>query len=509
MLLYTTIWYATYLGGAFAATTVTYATYEPVTLVTDHAGIAGDQAIIEKYTEFQNEENFAIAEKVHEMGGNSKSYAELYLRTALPKTLAMGTNITGVNRKNTQITGKALQDYPAGSFKIGFQYPVKDHHVRYLTCKVGALPEEDQVTRGCLQDTGYVSITGFDNTFAYTASYNKNARTIESLSTGADIGFRPGNDLEEDYFPFFKPYVEYYGTYDFAHQMAMAGFDGEKTAFGKGDIDLTGYGFTARAQIAKKATAYINLALFAQREMFVAIYKCNQKCTTPECNDYSLHKLDEAVAFYVGNQLDGDINEQGNLAYGLAEIRCSSMATCENGIDGESIVNKKIMAQFEDMKSKMLDARCAACQENADEIVRLMTIPHIQGTLRYAQRTESFAFPSESMQAEGAIFAAAILPKVNACSSAAADVIYNNMKLTPDKNSKADFGAVKRALEEVYGCLRVSCAEIGGVVNEITMNTYVKGAEPCGKVNNLASSAQVLSRSLFVGAIAAVAIVWM
>lgn len=113
------------------------------------AGLAGDQAIVEKYTGFQDDANFAIAEKVHEMGGNSKSYAELFLTVPLPKPLKMYTNITGVSRKNTQITGKALQDYPAGSAKIGFQYPTKNHHVRYLTCKVGALPEEDQTIRGC------------------------------------------------------------------------------------------------------------------------------------------------------------------------------------------------------------------------------------------------------------------------------------------------------------------------------------------------------------------------
>lgn len=99
-----------------------------------------------------------------------------------------------------------------------------------------------------LQSTGYVSISGFENTFSYTSSFNKNARTIENLSTGADIGFRPGNDLEEDYFPFFKPYVEYYGTYDFAHQIAMAGFNGDKTSFVNGNVDLTGYGYTARAR---------------------------------------------------------------------------------------------------------------------------------------------------------------------------------------------------------------------------------------------------------------------
>ena len=92
---------------------------------------------------------FANAEKVHEMGGNSKSYAELVLTTPLGRDLKMGTNITGINNKNKKVVGKALQNYPAGSQKIGFQYPIQNHHVRYLICKVGALLAADQTTRGC------------------------------------------------------------------------------------------------------------------------------------------------------------------------------------------------------------------------------------------------------------------------------------------------------------------------------------------------------------------------
>ena len=213
--------------------------------------------------------------------------------------------------------------------------------------------------------------------------------------------------------------------------------------------------------------------------------------------------MDEAVAFYVGNQLVHDKNGQGNLGYGLAEIRCASMATCVNGVDGQSVVNKNIMQQFEEMKTKLLQAQCSELTKNADEIVRLMMIPHIQGTLRYAQRTSSFAFPSEAMQAEGAVFAAAILPKVYACDKTAADTIYSNMMLTPVKNSKADFSAVKRAFERVYVCLDVTCAEVGGVVDEITRTTYVKGAEPCGKYGQ-PSEAILFSLSVVVVVVSAV-----
>ena len=117
--------------------------------------------------------------------------------------------------------------------------------------------------RSCvgLQSSGSVKISGFENPFPYSASFNKNDRTIEKFSTGADINFRPGSDLEEDYYPFFRPYVEYYGTYDFAHQVSMAGFTGAKTGFDNGNIDLTGYGYTARARKWNSTALRLNFRL--------------------------------------------------------------------------------------------------------------------------------------------------------------------------------------------------------------------------------------------------------
>ena len=238
--------------------------------------------------------------------------------------------------------------------------------------------------------------------------------------------------------------------------------------------------------------------------MYIAIDHCNPKCTKPLCNSYSEHKLDEAVAFYVGNQLAIIDDGLGNLAYALAEIRCPNTATCENVLEGQSMVNKNIMMQFDEFKSKLSKAQCSELKENANEIVRLMMIPHIQGTLRYASRTEAFAFPSESMQAEGALFAAVILPKVNDCNSDAAEVIYNNMKLLPTKNTKAVFREVKKALEEVYSCLGITCEEIGGVVDERAKDRYIEGAEPCGKVNALTSDGLTVGLGMSVVGLCAV-----
>ena len=241
--------------------------------------------------------------------------------------------------------------------------------------------------------------------------------------------------------------------------------------------------------------------------MFDAIYDCNEECATVECNDDAVHALDEAVAFYVGNLHSED--GRGNLAYALAEKRCKNFATCVDGTSGMSNVNKEIMQLFNTLKGQFSQAQCDETQANVDEVVELMQIPMVQGTLRYAYFTDINETPTEAMQAEGYIFAAGILPKVHACSETDAKTIYDNMVLKRNQNTKADFAAVKKAFENNYKCMGITCADVGGLVDETTGNTYYKGAEPCGGVVGVGMSAGVTHTLSVVGGIVAVVAAFM
>lgn len=220
-----------------------------------------------------------------------------------------------------------------------------------------------------------------------------------------------------------------------------------------------------------------------QRELFRAVTECKECCSSSpaKCSDDAVHALDEAVAFYVGSQ--HAVNNLGNLPYGLAERRCRNYATCTNITSGVSKVNVKVMQQFNALKTKFIGNDCSQTQEGVDEVVRLMMIPLIQATLRYAYLTSATVVPTEAQQTEAAIFAAGILPKVHECDAAAAATIYENVKLN-NMMSKANFPAVKAAFESVYECLKVTCEEVGGLVNTTTRNTYVSGAGPCGNVSS-------------------------
>jgi len=79
--------------------------------------------------------------------------------------------------------------------------------------------------------------------------------------------------------------------------------------------------------------------------------------------------------------------------------------------------------------------------------------------------------------AEGAVFSAAILPLVAGCSSTAAKLISDNMKIDSAAPMKSGFTAVKQAFESTYSCMGVTCADVGGLI--LSGSTYYPMASPC------------------------------
>jgi hypothetical protein len=106
-----------------------------------------------------------------------------------------------------------------------------------------------------------------------------------------------------------------------------------------------------------------------------------------------------------------------------------------------------------------------------------MAIPLVQGTLRYAYITDFEVDAGEKAAAEGAVFAASVLPLVNACNEEAASKLYKSMNT--GQNGGADFLGVKHSLEQVYSCMGLRCEDVGGLYDDTT-GGYLKHASPCG-----------------------------
>jgi hypothetical protein len=102
-----------------------------------------------------------------------------------------------------------------------------------------------------------------------------------------------------------------------------------------------------------------------------------------------------------------------------------------------------------------------------NQIVSLMTVPLVQGSLRYAYKIGMVeADRKQKNAAEGAVFSAAVLPLVHHCNPASASTISSHMKFGLfDASTYPDFAVVKAAIEETYACLGMTCDQVGALVD--------------------------------------------
>jgi hypothetical protein len=97
----------------------------------------------------QTETSFDQAQLVYTDGGNSKSVATLSIPGGLPRNIAAGTKLTAKGLDNGDVVGTADSDAEAGATSLLFRYPISTVQDDHLDCRVGGLPNNEQVTGGC------------------------------------------------------------------------------------------------------------------------------------------------------------------------------------------------------------------------------------------------------------------------------------------------------------------------------------------------------------------------
>jgi len=455
-----------------AASQQRIAGYEPGSQVTDHNAIDLDQDALEKQLGFSTAESFQIAQDIYEQGAHSKAYAEVTLDTPLTSAVSKGAAITGYSTTGSSIETTAYSAADASSSTLKIKYQTFDSG-RHNECSVGALPVADQYKNGCFAETGNITVGGNLYSYSYNPEVdNKNGRTIAGFSTSAEekqLNGCPGCPYKE-----FKKYYDYYGVADYAHEWITAAFDGTETEMQNGNADFSKYGFTGRRECAKKGTAYMSIYMYVIREFEDAIDDCDNNSIND--NYGSVHAWDEGVAFYSGTKVGVFGDTSGKLIYTLADKRCANFKTC--GMDGDelegtSYINEKLFELFTLGQYHLLSGQCEFVRPIVDEIVDLMSVPLVQGTLRYAYKVDKLE-GAEKEKAEGAVFAASVIPRVHACNEDDAATIYDNMKVGA---SSTDFAAVQKAFEDNYGCMGINGALVGGLWND-ALNDYYEGAEP-------------------------------
>jgi len=181
---------------------------------------------------------------------------------------------------------------------------------------------------------------------------------------------------------------------------------------------------------------------------------------------------DEAVAFYVGSLTKVSRGQSGNFLYTHAQRRCRNFQTCDG--NGDAQANADIMEQFQLGQSHIFGKRCSDAREAKNRIVEQMTVPMIQGTLRYAYMMDRDNVVDSRAQATGATYAASVLPLVHKCNPVDAQIIYSNMRV--GHSGRPNFDLVKAAFERSYKCLNLSCMDVGGISGA---NGYMPGAAVC------------------------------
>jgi hypothetical protein len=199
----------------------------------------------------------------------------------------------------------------------------------------------------------------------------------------------------------------------------------------------------------------------------------------------SPHAWDEGWAFYAGSLEGTDGSGSGQLIHTLAEKRCKDFGTCcsDSGIVGPAKSNGRALRKTRMGRNKILSGDCFTVVEHFDGIVDQMTVPLIQGMLKYAFKAD----PANSQGsctsgtcdkewAEGWAFAAAVLPRLHYCSYEVADMVRGNLDVAKSAPMKDGFAELKAKVESLYPCLGITCADVGEFQNQAAVYT---GMQAC------------------------------
>ena len=266
-----------------------------------------------------------------------------------------------------------------------------------------------------------------------------------------------------------------------------------------------------RQQMIKKGAAYMAVWMYVLHEFEDAIADCTTGDVT--ANDDSVHAWDEGWAFYAGSAVGTDGADSGDLLYGLANSRCKNFGTCASGATGLANANSKALAAAIAGRDDITTAKCTGGVAQLKILTEQMTIPLVQGTLKYAWEADpamtgsacagqsgTFDASCSKAWAEGWTFAAAILPQLNACSAAAAKTVKDNLDASLAAPMAGGLAAVKAAIEGCYPSMGITCPEVGEYQSSgVVFSGMAKCTDP------VASSDSASAPALALGAAAAAA----
>lgn len=288
--------------------------------------------------------------------------------------------------------------------------------------------------------------------------------------------------------PLADMYAAYWNDdYSYADKFVVAAMTNTAPFVGAGDV--------AREELALKGIQYQVVWMYVVHELEDAIDDCEASSIAD--NDAGVHAWDEGWAFYAGSLEGTDGAGSGQLLYALADKRCANFGTCDD--NGSAKVNIRLLDLFQAGEQALQQGKCSGAKAILDQIKPLMTIPLVQGALRYAYKADASGGAGGPKEiAEGWAFTAAVLPQVAAVDSAAAATIRKNMEFGATTPVEDGHEVVFKAFYSVFDGLGITCEDVGGLLE--TVDVYYDSAQPfnCVADDDDASPAARLQTRLFV-----------
>lgn len=329
--------------------------------------------------------------------------------------------------------------------------------------------------------------------FAYaydTRIDNENWLTLQGLSINAETAMKSSTG---SYYTDFQKFVDYYGNTNYADKWVMGAATGQDTGFTKnrGNANFSAIfhtGGKGRIEAMTNGVWLLNVWMYVIRQMEYAIDLCNVECTETTkdaCEDHAVAEWDKAVAYYAGSLAGENGEGRGVFPYAYANSRAKEFKTTgykSDDTSGAAYVNLEAIFLFQRGQGILMEdvesaSRCESAKNIKNSIAHLMKVPLIQSIYRYAWMREFQTTYDEKHEATAATFTAALLPYVHECKASHSAFLYDNMRLGVGAgNSTGSFVKIKSKMEEIYSCLGVTCAQIGGYHGD---GEYMEGAEPC------------------------------
>jgi hypothetical protein len=172
-------------------------------------------------------------------------------------------------------------------------------------------------------------------------------------------------------------------------------------------------------------------------------------------NDPSLF-IDEAAAYWMGDNQDTGSSSQGHLLYALTEFIADEFETPS---DAESTINLKVIDLFNQAKNHIAISRGCSTSEKShlklkgiiDELIPLMAVPLLRCLLYHLSKNELTMVK---------VYATAVLPLFSACASSTyrelKSLLIDDIPTDPSSvDIKKDY--VVSRIQSMYSCLGKCC----------------------------------------------------